>query len=123
MYIRRVFPIKALHLMVFALLLAGLGVVGSVLADADGPDTWRVVGVRANDYLNLRRGPSTEFRIVARIPHNATGLTNAGCYPEYNYGEWQKLTGAEQRLAAKMRWCKVVYDGNRGWVYGKFVGE
>jgi uncharacterized protein YraI len=40
-----------------------------VLATADGPDFYRVVGVAANDMLNLRRGPGTSFETIVGLPN------------------------------------------------------
>ena len=37
-------------------------------ATADGPDFYRVVGVAAEDYLNLRRGPGTGYEVIVGLP-------------------------------------------------------
>jgi len=44
------------------------GVTGQALATADGPDFYRVVGVAADDMLNLRRGPGTRFETIVGLP-------------------------------------------------------
>ena len=44
------------------------------LAEADGPDFYRLAGVTANNVLNLRSGPGTEHPIVGAIPADADPL-------------------------------------------------
>lgn len=75
---------------------------------APGPDpmpaprSWRVVGVAADDVLNLRESPSPRGFVVAEIPFDADGLRNLGC------------TDGQS-------WCKVRYRGQEGWVNGRFL--
>ncbi|WP_347311463.1 SH3 domain-containing protein [Defluviimonas sp. SAOS-178_SWC] len=72
-----------------------------------GPDFWQVTGVASNDTLNIRSGPGTGNRVVARAPNGAV-LRNLGC-----------------QGSGSARWCKVeTKDGTiRGWVSGKFLRE
>jgi len=95
----------------------------SVWADADGPDVWRVTHVLPDGFLNLRKGPSIQFDIIARIPHDATGLENLGCSPDFNASEWAEFTAEESELALKMRWCRVAYLGEYGWVHSRYLEE
>ncbi|WP_295075775.1 SH3 domain-containing protein [Tabrizicola sp.] len=76
-------------------------------ADASGPDWWAVAGVGAGDLLNVREGPSTRDRIMARVG-NGTILRNGGCVGE-----------------GRARWCKVsAPDGSfTGWASGGFLRE
>ena len=37
-------------------------------AEVDGPDFYRVVGVAADDMLNLRRGPGMQFETIVGLP-------------------------------------------------------
>lgn len=50
-------------------LAVGLGLAPlSAGATADGPDSYRVVGVAADDMLNLRRGPGTSYEVIVGLP-------------------------------------------------------
>ncbi len=95
----------------------------TVWSDADGPDVWRVAHVLPDGFLNLRKGPSVHFDIISRIPHDATGLENLGCSPDFNASEWAEFSPEESKLALKMRWCRVEYLGETGWVHSKFLVE
>ena len=48
-------------------LTVALPIRGAV-AEADGPDFYRVVGVASNDMLNLRRGPGTNYETIVGLP-------------------------------------------------------
>ncbi|MGI9422798.1 MAG: SH3 domain-containing protein, partial [Hyphomicrobiaceae bacterium] len=62
---------------------------------------FRVVGVEANDRLNIRENPDSDSAIVARIPPFATGIRMLGsCVAE---------------------WCKIRYRNRRGWVHTAYV--
>lgn len=81
--------------------------VGGGDADASGPDWWAVIGVSAGDLLNVREGPSTKDRVMARVG-NGTILRNGGCVGE-----------------GRSRWCMVsAPDGNfTGWASGGYLRE
>lgn len=80
---------------------------GSGDAEASGPDWWAVTGVGAGDQLNLREGPSTKDRVIARAA-NGTILRSGGCVGE-----------------GRSRWCKVSTPDGRisGWAAGRFLQE
>ncbi len=80
---------------------------GSGDADASGPDWWAAAGVGAGDQLNLREGPSTRDRILARVS-NGTILRNGGCVGD-----------------GRTRWCKVSApdDSVTGWASGAYLRE
>lgn len=110
---------------------AVLGVVTSLLlgsvvpatAEADGPDAWRVVGVRPDDVLNLHAGASARSRTIAGIPHDAKGIRNLGCRGAPTFQHWQRMTEAERERSTRARWCRVSYNGQSGWVAGRFLAE
>lgn len=110
---------SALRWVVVAVLLsAGPG----AFAAADGPDRWDVTGVAANDVLKMHAAPSTRSRVLAGIPSDAKGLTNRGCrLPSLR--AWQAMSPAEQKRAARSRWCRVSYGGTTGWVAGRYLSE
>lgn len=91
--------------------------------DEDEPDFWRVTRVSEGNHLNMRKGPSTQFGVIGKIPHNATGLGNNGCTPNFNLSEWAWFTSEESKHATNMKWCKVRYDNSVGWVYFRYLKE
>ncbi len=71
----------------------------------------------------MRRGPSVQFGISAKLKHDTDNLLNLGCYPELALDEWEKMPESEQQLATKMRWCRVMHKGHIGWVYARYLRE
>ncbi len=94
-----------------------------VAAEADGPDYWAVQGVSSTDVLNLRKGPSTLFPIMARIPSDYAHLENLGCSPSFTIEEWSSFSERERSVAISLRWCRVNYEGHAGWVKGTYLRE
>lgn len=75
---------------------------------AGGPDFWQVVGVAADDTLNIRRGPSARDAIVISVA-NRTVLRNLGC-----------------RRSGNSTWCEVAMPHNgavRGWANSRYLAE
>lgn len=72
-----------------------------------GPDYWKVSGVVSDDTLNIRSGPGTNYRVIARAPNGAV-FRNLGC----------KGTG-------DARWCHLeTPSGNvNGWASGRYLVE
>mgnify|MGYP000377278177 CR=1 FL=1 len=105
------------------LVLAGLVLSGPAMAEADGPDFWRVVGVRADDVLNLHPEPTARSKTIAGIPYDANGLRNLGCRSGPTFAQWQRMTDAEREASKRARWCQVEYQGSKGWVAGRFLAE
>lgn len=103
------------------LMLAALG--GTAMAEADGPDFFRVTGVAADDMLNLRTGPGAGHEKIGEIPPDADGLANLGCEGGLSFAEWEKASLEERAAAARDRWCRVRHDGTEGWVAARFLAE
>lgn len=95
----------------------------AVLAEADGPDFFRVTGVMTNDVLNIREASSASSRKVGEIPHDGDGIRNLGCEGGLTYARWSDATKAEREAAAKRRWCRISYNGAEGWAAGRFLAE
>lgn len=106
-----------------ATLLTFSGLAAPVLAEADGPDYFRVRNVRANDVLNLRTGPSPSAAKLAEIPHDTDGIRNLGCRGGLSFAQWERATAAQRKAAESRRWCRVEYRGVRGWAAGRFLAE
>lgn len=97
----------------------------AVMATADGPDHYRVSGVAAGGYLNLRAEPGTQAAVIGWIPAGMTCLRNLGCQGGLSFEEFTTLSDQEKqrRLRTNPRWCKVDYRGVVGWVKGSFLAE
>lgn len=92
-------------------------------AEADGPDFWKVSGIQLGSHLNIRKGPSVQFNIVSKIPADFRGIKNLGCFPEFTALEWERFSTRENEVAIGMRWCRVSFKGETGWVAGRYLTE
>ncbi len=111
---------------VLASLLSALIMImpaGIALAAADGPDFWDVTDVRADDALNVHTQSNARSPTIAKIPHDAKGLKNLGCTGVPTFAQWSRMTPSERQRAARARWCRVEFAGNKGWVAGRFLKE
>lgn len=95
----------------------------AALAEASGPDTWDIVGVAPDDKLNVHTAASASSPVIAGIPAGTRGLRNLGCTPAASFQQWLSMSEAERALSGRARWCKVVFEGRRGWVAGRFLRE
>ena len=89
----------------FGLLLLALGGLAwaawSGLAAAQPAESYRVVGVDADDVLNIRTGPSASFPVVGVMPPDARGIGGLGSCVE--------------------GWCPVRYGSVTGWSSARFL--
>jgi uncharacterized protein YraI len=65
-----------------------------------GVETYRITGVEAWDFLNMRAGPGTSYPIVVPIPPDGRGIRVGSC---------RRMPG----FAAK--WCETSWRGHDGW--------
>lgn len=100
-----------------------LYVAPSALADADGPDYFRVAGVKPGSVVNVRRDPAPSAPKVGELPHDADGIMNLGCKGGLSFAEWEKATPARRAAARFERWCRISYRGLTGWVAGWLLAE
>lgn len=109
---------------IIAALLAGLHSL-AVRAEADGPDHWRVVGVAATDALFIRSQPGAHSTKLGEIPPGGRCIRNLGCKGGLTYQEFSTLSKQEQAKRKKQnpRWCKIEYQGIKGWVAGRYLAE
>ena len=98
---------------------------GVVLAEADGPDYYRVHGVADNDVLNMRSEGHWRAKKVGEIPPGAGCVRNLGCQGGLTMDEYMNLSKREQAaiLKKRPRWCLVEYRETRGWVSGRYLTE
>jgi uncharacterized protein YraI len=104
----------------FICLAAG---AGTAMAEASGPDFFRVVNVAADDMLNIRAAPDAGAEKLGAIPPGADGVRNLGCEGGLSFAEWQTATPAEREAAEQRRWCRVAYGGVEGWAAARFLAE
>lgn len=70
-------------------------------------DSFGIVGVGANDALNLRRAPGIEHETVCVMPHDAVGIEGTGAVVTVGVSDWNEVTFGEFT----------------GWVNGRFLGD
>lgn len=92
--------------------------------DGHGPDAWRVTGVAANDVLNMRMGPGTEYPVIDSLAPNARGLEQITCVPLLTPSIYHRLNET-QRAALPQRWClmRTPDFAKAGWVAQRFIME
>ena len=95
------------------------------LAEADGPDFYRVQGVAPDDVLNIRAEPSPRADKVGEIPPNGNCIRNLGCQGGLTFEEYSTLSPEQQeaRIRANPRWCRIEYQATTGWVAGPYLAE
>ncbi|MGB5830912.1 MAG: SH3 domain-containing protein [Thiohalocapsa sp.] len=113
---------RAALALVAALVVAGGGLA---MAEADGPDYYRVVGVAEDDVLHIRKAADPQADKVGSMPPDADCVRNLGCQGGLSYREFSTLTEPEraERLKRHPRWCKIEYLGVTGWVAGRYLAE
>ncbi len=92
--------------------------------DGHGPDAWRVTGVAADDVLNMRMGPGTEYLAIDQLAANARNLELITCVPLLIQPIYSRLSEA-QRAALPPRWCLMRSSdfSKAGWVSQRFIME
>ena len=98
---------------------------GLALADADGPDYYKVKGVASNDVLNMRNKADPDSKKVGEIPPGADCVKNLGCKGGLTMSELTDLSKKEQStiLKKRPRWCHVECNGIKGWVSAGYLAE
>lgn len=109
---------------VFGAAMAFALAAGLAHADIDGhgPDAWRVTGVAANDVLNARMGPGTDYKVIEHFLPNERGMQQVTCVPFYTLAHYSVMTEAE-RTALPARWCLMRSEDltKAGWVAQHFI--
>ena len=98
---------------------------GQLLAEADGPDFYKVRDVSFNDTLAIRAEPHTDAARLGEIPPDGNCIRNLGCQGGLTLLEFTTLTQEQQarRLLENPRWCRVKYRRITGWVAGRYLAE
>ena len=108
----------AIRMIGLAAFAAALVSCGAALAEADGPDFFRVTGVREGSALNVRAGPGLEHPRIGSLPFDADGIRNLGCEGGLSFAEWEAASPAEREAARYSRWCRVEHGATAGWALG-----
>ena len=84
---------------------------------------WRTHRLPAGDTLNVRAGPGTSHRVVGELPNGATGVLviGDGCRPNPEARFFDSLTDDGKAIVVQTSWCRIEWNGLRGWVYAKYL--
>ena len=63
--------------------------------DGHGPDAWRVTGVAADDVLNARMGPGTNYPVIETFAHDERGMQQITCVPFFAPGHYMATSQAQ----------------------------
>ncbi len=115
-----------IRLVVTCTILLSIGLTRSALAvlDGHGPDGYQVIGVRANDVLNARMGPGTDYAVISHFNPDERGLQQVTCVPFLPADVFMTMSEAELK-AMPSRWC-LMRSGDlarAGWVAARFLQE
>ena len=97
-----------------------------VLAEADGPDAWRVANVSPDSSLNVRIGPGTDYPRIDSLAADTRHLRYTECVPYINPGIWENFTPAQQQRFGDLHrhWCYVITEEFvKGWVNKFYLAE
>ena len=105
-----------------AMAVAGLAASAQAEIDGHGPDAWRVVGVSANDFLNARMGPGTNYPVLEKFAHDERFMQQITCVPFYTPARFMEMTQA-QIDALPSRWCLMRNKAmtKAGWVAQRYI--
>lgn len=111
---------------ILAAALGGLVLAAPAVADLDGhgPDAWQVTGVAADDVLNARMGPGTQYQVIDRFMPGERGLLQVTCVPLVTFTIFTEMSEAE-RAALPSRWCLMRSSdlSRAGWVNAAYLQE
>ena len=100
-----------------------MSVYSTTMAEASGPDFYRVFDVAPNDVLNMRTGPSARYPKVGELPFDANGLANLGCIGGLTLAQWAQATAEERAASRHRRWCLIGFERRIAWVAGRYLAE
>lgn len=113
---------NATALMVGAVALTLLVPSAGAEIDGHGPDAWRVQGISADDGLDARMGPGTDYPVIESFAHDERGMQQITCVPFYTAAHYTVMTEAEIE-ALPPRWCLMRNKSmsKAGWVEQRFI--
>ena len=85
--------------------------------------SYEVRNIDRGGALNVRRNPATNARIVGELPHNAENIhiLGEGCTPLIDQVAYDNMTRRQRIRTLANRWCRVSWNGQSGWVYGRYL--
>ncbi len=97
----------------------------NALAEADGPDFYRVRDVSSGDTPAIHAEPDPDATRLGEIPPQSDCIRNLGCQGGLTFQEFTTLSKEQQaqRLKEHPRWCRIEYQGIVGWVPGRYLAE
>ena len=98
---------------------------GNAVAEADGPDFYRVRDISSGDTLGIHAEPDPDATVLGEIPPQGDCIRNLGCRGGLTFEEFTTLPKEQQaqRLKENPRWCRIEYRGIVGWVAGRYLAE
>lgn len=113
---------RGLAMAAVAVALPFFASVAQAQIDGHGPDAWRVIDVGANDMLNARMGPGTNYPVIETFAHDERNLQQITCVPFYTMAHFSAMTEA-QIEALPPRWClmRSADMSKAGWVAQRYL--
>ena len=90
------------------------------LADADGPDYFRISGTISAQMFDDK---SPQTKLVLLVPPGTDGIQNLGCEGAPSLADWQAMNEEARQAAKQSAWCKVSVNGRQGWIQNQFLSE
>lgn len=114
--------LKRCRMSIVAFSFLWLPLAANAQIDGHGPDAWRVTAVSANDVLNVRMGPGTNYPVIETFAHDERGLQQITCVPFYTMAHFSAMTDSEID-ALPPSWCLMrSADMSRaGWVAQRYL--
>lgn len=109
-------------------LIASAAAPSIAAADADGPDFYRVRGLKPGAALVIHKDNGPNSSIQGYIPHDGRKLKNLGCKGGLTLQQWSNTSPEERERSKDLRWCKIMFKGTggrpiTGWVNGRYLRE
>lgn len=110
---------------IFSAAALSLTLAGAAMGSAFWPGT--VVGVAANDVLNIRKWPSAQSKIIGIAQNGAVLSLTGRCKNIATNASFQidgpgKPAKKHAAMKAPNVWCQVMTDdAGPGWVRGRFI--
>jgi len=87
-------------------------------ATADGPDFFKVRGIRKGGFVALRSEPADGATTKGRLPYSASGIANLGCV---QVERGVILDDTDVKIG--VMWCRVDWRGVTGWAKAQYLAE
>jgi uncharacterized protein YecT (DUF1311 family)/uncharacterized protein YraI len=101
---------------VFRIAAALAGLTAVALAQAGGPEYFRIIELKTDDNVNVRAQPRADSKVVGKIPKSTDGVKNHGCKGGLTAKQWEKATAARKKEDQRASWCEVEYKDVKGWL-------